>query len=283
MIVLGIIDSKPSSAAILDNGRILAAVAEERLCRMKLASGTPRAAITQVMSDTGVTAGDIEQVAIAQRVSVFESEPIPWKGWFDDEDLKTRRFDGLSSRLAPQLGRFPLALKAHHQLKRFVSRERTRQLPALLRQDYGIMSPVTFYDHHFCHATSAYYTSNFDRTLVVTLDGGGDFRSGSVYIGEHGHLRQLASVDSYHSLGNFYSYITELCGFKAEKHENKITDLAAIDQPMYADILRQFIRYQEPGRIRYSVPMYHRSALKMLSPPKRAASRMRPCFQQALK
>ncbi len=265
MIVLGLIDSKPSAAAILQDGRILAAIAEERLCRMKLASGMPRTAISQAMAVAGVAPGDIDHVAVAQRVSVFEPEPIPWKGWFDDADLKTRRFDQLSSSLAPLLGRFPLAWGAHHQFKRLRSRERLQQIPAMLRHVYGIHAPTTFYDHHYCHATTAYYTSGWDEALVVTLDGGGDGLSGSVYVGGNGRLRKLAGVDSFNSLGNFYSYITELCGFKAEKHEGKVTGLAALGQPLYADILRQFIRYQEPGQIRYTVPMYHRSALRLIA------------------
>lgn len=265
MIVLGLIDSKPSAAAILQDGRILSAIAEERLCRMKLASGMPRAAIGLVMAQAGVTAGDIDQVAVAQKVSVFEPEPIPWKGWFDDHDLKTRQFDQISGRLAPLFGRFPLSWKVHHQLKRWHSRERRQQIPAMMRDIYGIQAQTTFYDHHYCHATTAYYTSGFEEALVVTLDGGGDSLSGSVYIGRNGHLQKLTTVDSFNSLGNFYSYITQLCGFKAEKHEGKVTGLAALGQPIYADILRQFIRYQEPGQIRYSVPMYHRSALRLLA------------------
>lgn len=265
MIVLGLIDSKPSSAAIFASGRILSAVAEERLCRMKLASGLPRAAISQVLADVGISPQDIEQVAVAQRVSVFEPDPIPWQGWFDDDELKTRGFDRFSGKLAPWLGRFPLAWKAHHQLKAWRSRERQQQIPHILRQAYGIQAPVTFYDHHYCHATTAYYYSSFDDALVVTLDGGGDGLSGSVYVGQGGKLRRLTAVDSFNSLGNFYSYITELCGFKAEKHEGKITGLAALGEPRYADILRQFIHYQPPGQIRYKVPMYHHSALRLLA------------------
>jgi len=265
MIVLGLIDSKPSAAAILQDGRILSAIAEERLCRMKLSSGMPRAAISLVMAEAGVDAGDIDQVAVAQRVSVFEPEPIPWKGWFDDAELRTRGFDRLSGTLAPLAGRYRLAWKAHHQLKRWRSRERAQQIPALLRQAYGIHAPVRFFDHHYCHATAAYYTSGLDEALVVTLDGGGDGLSGSVYVGRDGRLQKLTAVDSFNSLGNFYSYITELCGFKAEKHEGKITGLAALGEPIYASTLRQFIRYQEPGQIRYTIPMYHHSALRLLA------------------
>lgn len=268
MIILGVIDSKPSTAAVVVDGRIVAAISEERLCRMKMANGIPRQAIAWVLDAAGVSAAEIDGVAVAQRALRFQPEPLPWAGWFQDQDrepAEKRLFDQLSSTLAPIAGRTPLAWRVHHKLKALLSRERLRKLPVLLHDAYGLSAPVRFYDHHYCHATSAYYTSNFERALVVTLDGGGDGRSGSVYVGENGRLRPLASLDSFNSLGNFYSYITALCGFKAEKHEGKITGLAALGQPLYADILRQFVRYQEPGQIRYTVPMYHRSALQRLA------------------
>ncbi len=233
---------------------------------MKLASGMPRQAISQVMVEAGVAARDLDCVAVAQQVSVFEPEPIPWSSWFESQNpLKTHHFDRLSSALAPVAGRFPLAWRSHHHLKRLVFRERVKRIPALLREAYGLTAPVRFYDHHYCHATSAYYTSAFERALVVTLDGGGDGRSGSVYLGEGGRLRPLASVDSFNSLGNLYAYITHLCGFKAENHEGKVTGLAALGRPIYANILRQFVRYQAPGQIRYTIPVYHRSALQLIT------------------
>jgi carbamoyltransferase len=156
-----------------------------------------------------------------------------------------------------------------------LSRKRLSQIPELLEKEYGIPAPVKYYDHHYCHATSAYYTSNYDNALVVTLDGGGDGLSGSVYRGENGKLTRLSAVDSFNSLGNFYSYITHLCGFKAESHEGKITGLAALGKPTYIGILREFVSYAEPGQIQYSVPMYHRSALKQI------ASRLPSDFDKA--
>ena len=276
MIVLGIIDSKPSSAAILKDGQILSAIAEERLCRMKMASGMPRQAIQQVMIDSGVTAKDIDMVAVAQRVSVFEPDPIPWNGWFDKNHAgKPRPFEKISGVLAPVAGYIPFAQKAHHQLKDLFSRKRLSQIPDYLEKEYGIIAPVKYYDHHYCHAASAYYTSNYDKALVVTLDGGGDGLSGSVYQGDNGRLTRLSAVDSFNSLGNFYSYITHLCGFKAESHEGKITGLAALGKPTYIKILREFVSYAEPGQIQYAVPMYHRSALKQI------ASRLPENFDKA--
>jgi carbamoyltransferase len=277
MIVLGIIDSKPSSAAIMIDGQIISAIAEERLCRMKLASGMPRAAISEVIRQAGITPADIDYVAIAQEISVFEPHPIPWDGWFEKgAKEKTRRFDTLSANLAAVVGKFPIAWKAHHQLKRYLSQDRLQKIPALLREEYGIHAPVKFYNHHYSHATTAYYTSGFDTALVVTLDGGGDGLSGSVYRGENGHLKRLDSVDSFNSIGNFYSYITHLCGFKAENHEGKVTGLAALGKPAYADILREFIGFDErKGQIRYRIPMYHRTALQ------RIGDRLPPDFDKA--
>lgn len=267
MVILGLIDSKPSAVAVLIDGKIVSAIAEERLCRMKMANGMPRQALALVLKEAGITARDIDIVAVAQKALAFQPEPTSWSGWFQDDGhgQQKRMFYQLSSALAPVVGRTPMAWRAHHELKRFMSRDRLTKLPALLRDAYGITAPVRFYDHHYCHATSAYYTSNFDKALVVTLDGGGDGRSGSVYVGEKGRLRQMGGVDSFNSLGNLYSYITALCGFKAEKHEGKITGLAALGEPIYADILRKLIRYEEPGQIRYTVPMYHRSALQQIA------------------
>ncbi|HSG43883.1 MAG TPA: carbamoyltransferase C-terminal domain-containing protein, partial [Anaerolineales bacterium] len=162
-------------------------------------------------------------------------------------------------------GYIPFAQQAHHKIKDLLSRKRLSQIPDYLEKEYGIKAPVKYYDHHYCHATTAYYTSNYEEALVVTMDGGGDGLSGSVYHGRNGRLTLLNAVDSFNSLGNFYSYITHLSGFKAESHEGKITGLAALGKPAYIDILREFVSYKEPGQIQYSVPMYHRSALKQIA------------------
>jgi carbamoyltransferase len=204
-------------------------------------------------------------VAIAQRASPFQPESTAWDGWFQPKQgAREPAFTRLSAALAPWFGNTPATWYVHHAFKQMLHRERLWKLPALLRTEFGLGAPVRFYDHHYCHATSAYYTSGLDRALVVTLDGGGDGRSGSVYVGAAGRLRALASVDSYNSLGNFYSYVTALCGFKAELHEGKVTGLAALGQPRYADKLRRFVGYRRPGQIRYGVPMYHQSALERL-------------------
>jgi carbamoyltransferase len=265
MLVLGIIDSKPSTVAVVEDGRILAAVAEERLNRKKQATGVPRRALVEALAVSGAAPQDIDRVAIAQRVSVFQPHPQAWPGWFEsDISARQSHFDRLGSALAPVVGASPIARKAHHAIKGTIFRERKLRLPALLREEFDLCAPATFYEHHYCHATSAYYTGGKEDALVVTLDGGGDGLSGSVYEGRRGKLKRIGTVDSFNSLGNFYSYITALCGFKAERHEGKITGLAAYGKPRYVELLREFVGYHEPGEIRYRIPMYHKSALRIL-------------------
>jgi carbamoyltransferase len=262
VIVLGLIDSKPSSVAVLADGRVLGAVAEERLCRKKMATGFPRMAVREALRVSGVEPREVDRVAVAQKVSVFQSEPVAWEGWFADSNpLQPTWLERVASQVAPTVGRFPLAWEAHHRLKALTSRERVREIPRILREEYGVRAPVTFYDHHYCHATTAYYTSGLAEALVLTLDGGGDGLSGTVYLGRGGQLERLGTVDSFNSLGNFYSYVTALCGFRAEKDEGKITGLAATGRPVYADALRRFIHVDERGQIRYRVAMYHAGAV----------------------
>ena len=265
MIVLGLIDSKPSTAAVVENGRILSAVAEERLCRKKMATGFPRQAIPEALRIAGVRAEQLDGVAVAQKVSVFQSEPEGWNGWFrGSEAIHPSVFEGFSANLAPWVGRFPIAWKAHHVLKGLLSRERIRAIPRILQTEYDILAPVRFFDHHYCHAAGAYFTGGVEDALVVTLDGGGDGLSGSVYEGRGGTLSRLTAVDSFNSLGNIYSYVTALCGFRAEKDEGKITGLAALGRPAYAEILRGFVHHDGRGGIRYRVPMYHSSAVRKI-------------------
>jgi hypothetical protein len=105
MLVLGIIDSKPSTVAIVEDGRILAAVAEERLNRKKQATGVPRRALLEALAVSGASAKDIDRVAIAQRVSVFQPHPQAWPGWFEsDISARQSHFDRLGSALAPVVG-----------------------------------------------------------------------------------------------------------------------------------------------------------------------------------
>jgi carbamoyltransferase len=107
-----------------------------------------------------------------------------------------------------------------------------------------------FFDHHRCHAASAYYTSPYERATVVTLDGMGDFSiGGAVYRADAGRLSLLRRSNGYFSPGHFYMIVTEYLGFTPGRHEGKITGLAALGDPSRAyGTMEKVIRYR-PGKL----------------------------------
>ena len=126
-------------------------------------------------------------------------------------------------------GRAPIFAQRRHAIQR------------VLTQELGIAAEVEFINHHLAHATSACFTSGFDDVLVVTMDGGGDGCSATVYDVRDGQFERLSTTSAFNSLGNYYAYITYICGFKAQKPEGKITGLAACGEPRFLDLLESFI------------------------------------------
>jgi carbamoyltransferase len=250
MIILGICDMINSGAALMKDGEIAAAVSEERLNRMKLTVGYPRGAIAAVLAEAGVAGEEVDAVAIAQRTGYFYPACKPCPGWLEMRSGGMRgSLMKLGSTLSPLVGKLEISKDVYRFAKGVAGRKRPGQFRALLERDFGIRKPATFYDHHYVHACTAYYTSDFDDCLVVTLDGGGDGCSSHVYSARGGRMELLDRTSSFDSIGNYYSYVTNLCGFKTHRHEGKITGLAGFGRPAYVDILSRFIRYED-GRIR---------------------------------
>ncbi|HAV93205.1 TPA: hypothetical protein DCW38_08530, partial [candidate division WOR-3 bacterium] len=97
-------------------------------------------------------------------------------------------------------------------------------------------------EHHLCHAASAYYEGGKNEALIVTMDGAGDGLSATVSVGKNGKIERLSEVEDVYSVGRFYSAITKFLGFKRNRHEGKITGLAAYGDPnkLY-DLFKQLI------------------------------------------
>jgi len=100
---------------------------------------------------------------------------------------------------------------------------------------------------HFANAAGAYYAGGFEEGLMVTLDGAGDGHSSHVYEVTDGKWQYLHSVPSFDPVGDYSGYVTQISGFKAGKHEGKITRLVAYGKPAYREIFDRFIRYNEAG------------------------------------
>jgi carbamoyltransferase len=245
MKVLGVADGLNSGAALLEDGKILYAVNEERLIRAKMASGFPHESICKVLEDTHTQPREIDAVAIAMVNDFFRKKAVPYDGWFLRDQARIKEaLLSVSSQFTSVLGARPFMQDSYYRLKHHLGKTRRKGLVELLRQEWGFSCPMEFVDHHLAHACSAYYTAGVADAAVITMDGAGDNCSSHVYQVKDGRFRKLWKVDSFNSLGNYYGYITHICGFKAHKHEGKITGLAAYGAPIYADLLRQFITYE---------------------------------------
>ena len=244
MRILGITDGQTSGAAIIDDGRIVAAVNEERIARVKLARGFPWQSIQEVLRLSNTQPSEIDAVAVAQVDMEFREHVTDWPGWFEarksDINLHSKFFR-VASRFGGVAPRVPGVRWAYYGLRTPVYIRRRRRIRELLRNEFGISAPVQFVNHHYAHAASAYFTCGFEDALVVSMDGGGDGHSSHVYSVRGGRFERVNVSNSYDSLGNYYAYVTAICGFKAKRHEGKITGLAARGSPVYRDLLGSMI------------------------------------------
>ena len=264
MRILGIADGLNSGAALIENGRVLYAVNEERLIRAKMATGFPRESICKVLEDTQTRPEDVEVIAVAMVNDYFREKAVPFEGWFlrDQAPLKEALLSA-SSHVTKLFGARPLLKDSYYTLKAQIGKTRRKAIKDLVRRDWGLNSPVKFIDHHFAHACSAYFTAGVDEATVITMDGAGDNSSSHVYHVKNGKFHKLWNVDSFNSIGNYYGYITHICGFNAHKHEGKITGLAAYGKPIYTDILKRFIDFED-GSIVNKGQVFYWAAVKAI-------------------
>lgn len=250
MKILGIGDHIDSGASLIEDGRVIAAVNDERLVREKMVFGVPREGIRKVLEMTGTQPDEIDTVAIATRNQHLVPEYTDFKGgWFGLErsGFKQMLFD-VGSKAARFRRSLPWLENIYYALRQPAYKKRRQFWPDFLRDEFGITAPVTFVDHHYTHATCAYYSSDFGpNATMITIDGGGDGISAKAYEVRDGRFTELKAVPSFDSLGAFYSYITQVSGFKAGRHEGKITGLAAHGQPIYEDMLDSLLTWEDGG------------------------------------
>lgn len=243
MLVLGITDGITCGAAVVADGRVLAAVNEERLARLKMAFGFPRDSIKEVLRVAGVSPDEIDLVTIATRNNYFFDGVRPFDGWFaSDKGLIRNAVFQTACKLSPLVDRIPGLETCYYKTRWPIFASRRRSIRRIVRGEFSLAAPIEFVDHHLAHAASTYFTSGFKDALVVSMDGGGDGASSKVYIGRDGRLAQVGCSSAFHSLANWYAYVTHLCGFKAQKHEGKITGLAAHGAPEFRDLLASMIK-----------------------------------------
>ena len=265
MRILGIHDAIDSGAAIIEDGKIVAAVSEERVIRSKLAYGFPRQAIRTALEVANLEPKELDRVAVATKNNQFVNDIVPFRGWYETRNTFIRwLFMSVASKISPLAVKFGFLEKLYYSLRYPLFLERRRRIRQVMRDEFGITCPVEFVDHHLAHASSAYYSSGYDDATVITLDGGGDGVSSSAYAVKGGNFVRLNQNSSLNSIGNFYSYVTHICGFTTHKHEGKITGLAAYGEPRYLDFFRSLLEVKD-GQIINKSKLFGANAIKRIT------------------
>ena len=230
--VLGVNDGHDAGAAIVKDGKVLAALQEERPRNIKHYSGVPEYAIKEVFRIANVDPSEINLISIAGLVMTH----APLK----EMPLHVKLFEKLSPYIACH-SFAKLYVKVLHKFRKM------KHLRRVFRE-FGIDTKnVIFVEHHAAHAACAYRSclwSYDEPILVFTADGSGDGLSATVNIGEKGEIKRIAESIYYDSLGNvFYSEITRYLGLKPWDHEYKVMGLAPYGKPEYSlDQVKKIIR-----------------------------------------
>jgi carbamoyltransferase len=207
-----------ASAAILCDGRLLAAAEEERFNRVKYAAGFPAAAIRYCLQEAGITLAEVDHIAIPRN---------PWARL------------GTKLLYAVRLPRF--ARERVKALAKFAS------LPTELSRALGIdprRIQARFHrvEHHQAHLASTFFVSPFEQAAVLSADGLGDFASTMWATGEGHRLQVHGAIAFPHSLGMYYTALTQYLGFWKFGDEYKVMGLAAYGEPAYLEEFRRIVR-----------------------------------------
>lgn len=209
-----------SAAALLVDGRIVAAAQEERFTRIKHDARFPPSAIEYVLAEGDIGLDDIDNI-------VFYDKPFLKFERLLETYVVTAPKGFASFRTA-----IPIWLREKLFQKNLLQRELKEIQPGLKARD-----KLLFAEHHFSHAASAYYPSPYDEAVVLTLDGVGEWATTTVAIGRGSDLDIVKELHFPHSLGLLYSAFTYYIGFRVNSGEYTLMGLAPCGEPRFRDLI----------------------------------------------
>lgn len=258
--ILGLHLGHDATAALIDsNGKTIAAIAEERLTRVKYHMGFPFEAIAEVIKIAGIDKKEVKDVVLSTEHLLFPGTPEYNKLFFLKDKEEINKYDifnnpnQLKGKWGKVLSLLPLINNRQSDTSDFRSDARKLTLETSREVIKGIgleHCQVIAYDHHLCHAAGALYTSGKESGLMITMDGAGDGNCATASVVEDGRINQISCASSDVSPGRFYSEVTGFCGFKRLRHEGKITGLAARgDSSKFYEDLKRFIHFDNEKEV----------------------------------
>ena len=235
-----------AAAALVVDGRIVAAAQEERFTRRKHDAGFPRHAVEYCLRTAGLTAAQLDHV-------VFYEKPL----------LKFERL------LETYLAFAPVGITSFFKAAPQWVHEKL-QLARIMNEGLGgeYRRPYVFTEHHEAHAASAFFPSPFEEAALLTVDGVGEWATASLGTGRENRIELSHEMRFPHSLGLLYSAFTYFCGFKVNSGEYKLMGLAPYGTPRFANlILEHLVELKPDGSFRLALDYFDYCAgLTMTSP-----------------
>ena len=235
--ILGLTTLGDAAATLLCDGEIVAAVEEERFSRRKHHVGFPFNAVDYCLREAGISLDRVDHVSLY------------WKPWI----LRHKAWQAVKSLLIS-----PAMFRA--RVDRGVSQVSQSYLgmlryPRLLHDRFGPGDFRFHYlEHHPCHAASAFYVSPFERAAILTMDGTGEATTTMLAVGDGTRLTPLKRIKLPHSLGQFYSAVTNFLGFDMfEGDEWKVMGLAAYGRPRYREFFERVVSPQGADGFRLDI------------------------------
>ena len=230
-----------SAAAIIVDGKIIAAAQEERFTRKKYDASYPKHAINYILKEATLKLSEVDYV-------VFYEKPF----------LKFERL------LETYVGFSPGGFKSFSTSMPVWLSEKLFQkkmlYDALKEQDnsFNDIKKINFSEHHLSHAASAFFSSPYDDAIILTLDGVGEWATTTVSLGKNNKISILKEIHFPHSLGLLYSAFTYFLGFKVNSGEYKVMGLAPYGEPKFKDIiLDKLIDVKEDGSFRLNMGYFN--------------------------
>jgi carbamoyltransferase len=230
-----------SAAALVDDGLVVAAAQEERFSRKKFDAAFPRLAVEYCLNSAGFKLKDVDFVA-----------------FYDKPFLKFERLLETYLAFSPQgFSSFRMAMPLWLREKLFLKSLLAEQLKEL-DPDFEWEKRLLFSEHHLSHAASAFYPSPFDRAVVLTMDGVGEWATTSAALGNGSRLEIHKEIHFPHSLGLLYAAFTYYTGFKVNSGEYKVMGLAPYGAPRYAQLIYDnLIDLKEDGSFRLNLEYFN--------------------------
>ncbi len=221
-----------SAACLFVDGKLIAAAEEERFRRIKHWAGLPTSAINYVLEEAKLRLEEVDHIAINRKPGV--------------NNLR---------RLGFVLTHWPHPKLIAQKIKNIRSAASVKET---LQANYRIeiKAEVHHVEHHLAHLASAYLVSGFNEAACISIDGFGDFASTAFGIGKGSEVKIDNRVYFPHSLGIFYSALTQFLGFRHYGDEYKVMGLAPYGEPNYLEPLREVVRIRPDGTFRLNLKYF---------------------------